>query len=94
MRVGLLTLSYRLYGLESIKERRSIVRRLIAQVHAEGPTFAVCEIDPDGGLQRAGLRIAHLSEDAARTTTALAHLQEKLARGNGYEMFDAVTEIV
>ena len=27
MRVGLLTLSYRLYGLASIKERRSIVRR-------------------------------------------------------------------
>ncbi|MCX6100206.1 MAG: DUF503 family protein, partial [Candidatus Bipolaricaulota bacterium] len=89
MKVGLLTLCYRLYGRESIKERRSIVRRLIAQVHAQGPAFAVCVIDPGGGLQRAGLRIAHLSEDAARTTTALAHLQEKLERGNGYEVFDA-----
>jgi uncharacterized protein YlxP (DUF503 family) len=94
MRVGLLTLRYRLVGLGSIKERRSIMRRLIAQVHAEGPAFAVCEIDPDGGLQRAALRIVHLSEDAARTMTALARLQEKLERGNGYEVFDAATEIV
>ncbi len=94
MRIGLLTLSYRLVGLESIKERRSIVRRLIAQVHAEGSAFAVCEIDPDGGLQRATLRIAHLSEDAARTTTALARVREKLERGSGYEVFDAETEIL
>jgi uncharacterized protein YlxP (DUF503 family) len=94
MRVGLLTLSYRLYGLKSIKERRSIVRRLVAQVHAEGPAFAVCEIDPDGGLQRAAIRVAHLSEDAARTSTALARLQGKLERGSGYEAVDATTEIV
>ncbi len=94
MRVGLLTLSYRLVGLRSIKERRSIVRRLIAQVHAEGPAFAACEIDPNAGLQRAAIRVAHLSEDAARTGAALAKLQEKLERGSGYEVIDATTEIV
>ncbi len=94
MRVGLLTLSYRLYGLRSIKERRSIVRCLIAQVHAEGPAFAVCEIDPNAGLQRAAIRIAHVSEGAARTGVALTRLREKLDRGSGYEVIDATTEII
>jgi uncharacterized protein YlxP (DUF503 family) len=94
MRVALLTLSYRLVGLRSIKERRSIVRRLIALVHAEGPAFAACEIDPNAGLQRAGIRVAHLSEDAVRAAAVLAKLEERLERGSGYEVIDAITEIV
>ncbi len=94
MRVGLLTLSYRLFGLRSIKERRAIVKHLIAQVHAEGPAFAACEIDPDGGLRRAAIRVAHLSVDSARTAVALARVREKLERGDGYEATDAETEIL
>lgn len=94
MKVGLLTLSYRLYGLESIKERRSIVRRLIAAAHAEGAAFAVCEIDPDGGLHKATIRIAHVSEDAERTSSMLARLKARLERGSGYETIDATTEIL
>jgi uncharacterized protein YlxP (DUF503 family) len=94
MRVGLLTVSYRLYGIQSIKERRSIVRSLIAKVHAEGAAFAACEVDPDGGLQRAAIRVAHLSTDAARTTLALARLREKLERGNGYEAIDIASEVL
>ncbi len=94
MRVGLLTVSYRLYGIHSIKERRSIVRRLVAQVHAEGAAFAACEVDPDGGLRRAVIQVAHLSTDAARTTRALARLREKLERGNGYEAIDVASEVL
>ncbi len=94
MRVGLLTLSYRLYGLESIKGRRSIVRRLLADVRAEGTAFAACEVDPDGGLQHASIRVAHVSNDAERTTSALARLEAKLARGDGYETIEARTEIL
>jgi uncharacterized protein YlxP (DUF503 family) len=92
MRVGLLTLSYQLFGLSSIKERRAIVKHLIAQVHAQGSAFAVCEIDPDGGLHRASIRVAHLSSDVALTASALAHLREKLERGDGYEAIGAETE--
>jgi uncharacterized protein YlxP (DUF503 family) len=94
MRVGLLTLTYRLFGLRSVKERRAIVKHLIAQVHAEGPAFAVCEIDPDGGLQRAAIRVAHLSEDVARTSSALAHLCDRLERGDDFEATSAETEIL
>ncbi len=94
MRVGLLTLSYRLYGLESIKQKRSVVRGLIAQVRSEGAAYAACEIDPDAGLQRAALRVAHVSEDAARTSLALARLCSRLERGEGYEAIDATTEIL
>jgi uncharacterized protein YlxP (DUF503 family) len=94
MKVGLLTLSYRLSGLESIKERRSIIRRLVADVRAEGAAFAVCEIDADGGLQRARLRVAHLSPDEGHTRTTLSRLEKKLDRGNGYELIEASTEIL
>jgi len=94
MKVGLLTLSYRLYGIRSIKERRSLVRRLIADVHGEGPAFAVCEVDANAGLQRATVRVAHVSEDAERTAAALARVKSKLERGNGYEAIDAITEIL
>jgi len=94
MRVGLLTLSYRLYGIRTIKERRAIVRRLVAQVHAEGAAFGVCEIDPDGGPQRASLRIAHVSTDTVRTNLALTRLKDRLERGDGYEAIEAVAEIL
>ncbi len=94
MRVGLLTLSYRLYGLASVKERRSIVRRLIANVRAEGPAFAVCEIEPDGGLHQATIRVAHLSTDPARTVSVLGRLRTRLDRGNGYEVTDETMEIL
>lgn len=94
MKVGLLTLSYRLYGLESIKERRSIVRHLLAEIHAEGAAYAACEVDPDGGLQRAAVRIAHVSTDAGYTRAALGRLEQKLDRGNGYEAIEAATEIL
>jgi uncharacterized protein YlxP (DUF503 family) len=94
MRVGLLTLSYQLFGLRSIKERRAIVKHLVAQVHAEAPAFAVCEIDPDGGLHRASIRVAHLSSGSARTASALARLREKLERGDGYEVTSAETEML
>lgn len=94
MRVGLLTLSYRLVGLQSIKERRSIVRRLVADVRAEGTAFAACEVDPDGGLQRATLRVAHVSPDAEHSARELARLASRLERGNGYETIDAVVEIL
>lgn len=94
MNVGLLTLTYRLYGLESVKDRRSILRHLVAIVRAEGPAFAVCEIAPDAGLQRASLRVAHLSTDATHTRAALGRLEGKLDRGNGYEVIEATTEVL
>jgi len=94
MKVGLLTLSYRLYGVRSIKERRSIVRRLVADARGAGDAFAVCEMDPNGGLQRTALRVAHLSTDETQTRTALGRLERRLERGGGYEVIEAVTEIL
>lgn len=94
MRVGLLTLSYRLYGIHSLKERRSIVRHLVALVRAEGEAFAVCEIDPNAGLQRVSLRVAHVSTDAVRMNRALARLRGKIERGDGYEAIEVGEEIL
>jgi uncharacterized protein YlxP (DUF503 family) len=83
-----------LRGLTSIKERRSIVRRLIADVRAQGPAFAVCEVEPGGGLHQATIRVAHLCTDPAHTASALTRLRTRLDRGNGYEVTDETMEIL
>lgn len=94
MKVGVLDLSYRLIGIASVKERRSVVKRLLADVAREGSAFAACEIDPDGGLQRAAVRVAHVSCDAVWTQTCLRRIELRLGRGDEYELIGAELEIV
>jgi len=94
MKVGLLTLSYRLYSVESIKEKRSILRHLEAEVRRCGPSFAVCELDGSSDLDRAVLRIAHVSNDARVTDAALSSLLRRIERGNGFETTEVRKELV
>jgi len=94
MKVGVLDLSYRLVGITSVKERRSVVKRLLADVAREGPAFAACEIEPDGGLQRAVVRVAHVSADPTWTRTCLQRVERRLERGDEYELIGAEMEIV
>ncbi len=94
MKVGLLTLSYRLYAVESIKQKRSIVRHLLAEVQRSGPAFAVCEFAEQENLGRLVLRIAHVSNDPRFSETALMRIQSRLERGRGYETIDAEREIL
>jgi hypothetical protein len=90
MNAGIMTLRFRLYGIESIKQKRSIVKRLLADVDRRGPSFAACEADDQDTLQAMTIRIAHLSNDARFSDAALRKLQTALERGDGYEV-DAVT---
>ncbi|MDD4903955.1 MAG: DUF503 family protein [Candidatus Bipolaricaulis sp.] len=94
MKVGLLTLSYRLYSVNSIKEKRSILRHLEAEVRRAGPSFAVCELDGSTDLDGAVLRIAHVSNDARVTDAALTSLQRRIERGSGFEIVDAEKEFL
>ena len=94
MDVGLATLRFRLYGVDSIKEKRSIVKRLLADVHRRGPAFAACEADDQDDLRSLTVRVAHLSNDPRFTESVLARLQTDFGRGDGYEIADARIEIL
>jgi len=94
MKVGLLTLSYRLYAIESIKEKRSLVRRLLADVDRFGIAFAACEADDQDRLDRLTIRVAHVSNDARHTDAALRKLQQRLDSGKQMEMIEVEVEVL
>jgi len=94
MRVGLLTVSFRLPPVDTLKERRSIVRRIVADAHNAGPAFAVCEVPTDSGLRDLTIRVAHLSTDGRFTDSALRRLEERLARSGGCEVIESGIEIL
>jgi uncharacterized protein YlxP (DUF503 family) len=93
MNVGLATVRFRLYGIGSIKEKRSIVKRLLADVRRRGPAFAACEMDDQDELRRLTLCVAHLSNDARFTESVLTRLLDEFERGGGYEVADSRIEI-
>jgi len=94
MKAGLLTIRFRLYGIDSIKKKRSIVKRLLADIHRSGPAFGACEADDQDDLQYMTIRVAHLSNDLRFSDSALRKMLLKLERGNGYEMEEADVEIL
>ncbi len=93
MNVGLVTLTFRLYAVGSIKRKRSIVKRLLAEVHRHGPAFAACEASDQDDLRRLTLCVAHLSNDPRYSESVLARLQAEIGRGDGYEMDTSHIEI-
>ncbi len=74
MKVGLLTLRLRLPAVASIKEKRSIVKRVIAVVERRGSTVAVAEVKDLNTRNRTTIRIAHLSNDPRHTESFLMRL--------------------
>ena len=94
MKAGVLTIRFRLYGMDSIKQKRSVVKRILADIHRNGPAFATCEADDQDDLQHMTIRVAHLSNDPRFSDSALRKLQLKLERGDGYEMEEADVEIL
>ena len=94
MNVGLATLRFRLYSVDSIKEKRSIVKRLLADVRRRGPAFAACEMTDQDNLRRLTVCVAHLSNDPRFTESVLARLRDDFERGDGYEMVDSRVEIL
>ncbi len=86
MKAGLLTIRFRLYGIESIKQKRSVVKRILSDVTQHGPSFAVCEADDQDNLRAMTIRIAHLSNDQRFSDSALRKVQRRVERGNDYEL--------
>ena len=94
MRVAILTLSYRLFGLESLKQKRSVVKHILAEIHRQGVAFAGCEMPSEDRLDLAVIRVAHLSEEAAYSDASLHRLERRIERGDGFEVFDSEMEIL
>jgi uncharacterized protein YlxP (DUF503 family) len=94
MKAGLLTLRYRLYAVTSIKTKRSIVKRILAEVDRGGTAFGACEADDQDDLRTMTIRVAHLSNDPTYSASVLDRLSERLDRGDGYQLIDAEVEIV
>jgi uncharacterized protein YlxP (DUF503 family) len=93
MNVGLATLRFRLYAVGSIKEKRSIVKRLLADVRRRGPAFAACEVDDQDDLRQLALCVAHVSNNPRFSESMLTRLGAELERGDGYEMIEWQVEI-
>lgn len=85
---------FRLHAIDSIKRKRSIVKRILADVHRLGPAFAACEADDQDDLQHMTIRVAHLSNDPRFSDSTLQKLQLKLARGDGHELEETTMEIL
>ena len=94
MKVGLLTLSFRLPGTETLKARRSIVKRIIADVHRLGSSYAVCEVPGEGELQELTIRVAHLSTDARFTDSALRRTAERFEHKSAYQVTESSIEML
>jgi len=94
MRVGLLTVNLRLHAIENIKARRSVVKRILADVHRLGPSFAICELPDSNELTDVWFRVAHVSGDARFTDSALRRLAERLESSGDYEVARTEVEIV
>ena len=94
MRVGLLTVSFRLHAVYTLKERRSVVHRILTEVHNLGPAFAICEIPEDDALRGLTIRVAHLSTDGGFTDSALRHVAERFEHKGDYEVVESRIEIL
>ncbi len=93
MRVGVLSLSLHLNGVTSLKEKRSILKRIIADV-GRTPYLAIGEAGAQDDLRRAELRIAHVSNDPRRTQSVFAKWTQALERDDRIDVEAVDVEIL
>ncbi len=93
MRVGLLSLSLHLVGVNSLKEKRSILKRVVADV-GRTPYLAIGEVGAHDDLHRAELRIAHVTNDPRRTQSVLMKWARALEREDRIDVETVDVEIL
>jgi len=94
MKAGILTLRCRLHCIESLKQKRSVVKRLLAEIDRCGSAFAASEVGDQDDLRTMTIRIAHVSNDPRFTDSVLSGLRERLDRGVDYEVEESGIEIL
>jgi uncharacterized protein YlxP (DUF503 family) len=78
MKVGLLTLQFHLPIVDSLKGKRSVVKKLLSDIQRLGPAFAAAEVAEMDNPRRVTLRVAHVSNDPRHTTSVLTKLRAQL----------------
>ena len=87
MNVGALHVELRIRGIRSLKEKRRVLKRIIADVGAANPV-AVAEVDHQDLWQRADLGIAVVSESPGQVDRMLATITRDLERRPEIEVLD------
>lgn len=93
MKVGLLTLQFHLPVVDSLKRKRSVVKKLLSDIQRLGPAFAAAEVAEMDNPRRVTLRVVHVSNDPRHTTSVLTKLRTRLENQRDYilEHFDLET---
>ena len=85
MYVGALRVELRIRGMRSLKEKRRVVKKIIADIGAAHP-IAVAEVDHQDLWQRADLGIAAVSESPGQVDRMLASITRDLERRTDIEV--------
>ena len=85
MYVGTLRVELRIRGMRSLKEKRRVVKKIIADIGAAHP-IAVAEVDHQDLWQRADLGIAAVSESPGQVDRMLASITRDLERRTEIEV--------
>ncbi len=85
MYVGALRVELRIRGMRSLKEKRRVVKKIIADIGAAHP-IAVAEVDHQDLWQRADLGIAAVSESPGQVDRMLASITRELERRTEIEV--------
>ena len=87
MYVGALHVELRIRGMRSLKEKRRVVKRIIADIGASHPV-AVAEVDHQDLWQRADLGIAAVSESPGQVDRMLTSITRDLDQRTEIEILD------
>ena len=93
MYVGALTLDVLLGDVRSLKQKRSQVRPLIAEVHRRFPSVAVAETGYLDMRRRAEIGVAVVSAAAAHAVEVLEACERYVAARPGIELLSARTRL-
>jgi uncharacterized protein YlxP (DUF503 family) len=83
--VGALHIELRIRGMRSLKEKRRVVKRIIAEIGAPHP-IAVAEVDHQDLWQRADLGIAAVSESPRHIDRMLTAITRDLEQRTDIEV--------
>ena len=85
MHVGALHVELRIRGMRSLKEKRRVVKRIIAEIGAPHP-IAVAEVDHQDLWQRSDLGIAAVSASPGQVDRMLASITRDLEQRTDVEV--------
>ena len=88
MYVGALRVELRIRGIRSLKEKRRVLKRIIAEVGGPHP-IAVAEVDHQDLWQRADLGIAAVSESPGQVDRMLTSITRDLKQRTDIEVLGA-----